>query len=791
MERFAKLTRPLGRLDRARVMLVLGLIPVLGMSILSMVFWSITNESINDTRDQADYLLLSAQLLEVESKTSQAVATSKITKPGNNIFAAQAEADRREALEAIQQLRSQIDYTAELLAPISGQRDPETLAAFLDERLEIAESALSSTDDINYTVELDRLDSFSATIRPLWESAANVSANSSAGTTPWSPYDRFYLSSAKYEQAWMLERQAIVREYLGQIGDGGSQFQELQRTEAFRSILASENIQPLESRLLAESRIDQATVLAASVPDGHVPMNRWVRDAVERSDLSQTDIRQSAQRSAELRNDHLNDLKRRQTLIVATSGVVVLLAGLLFIVSRSEISHRRAVERAHSDALNALDERARRDPATGMWNRRQLNDELQRCLDRQESDGPVILLYIDLDQFKPINDIWGHAMGDQILQVVSDRLRGRSLEGYSAIRFGGDEFILFGNKENATVSSAIQLGEHVIDIISQPIAVGKQQFNVSATAGVTVSDPSSTSEELLLEADTVLILSKRSARGTANSYDRATTRSSELLKALPTALENGEITCFYQPISDLATGQLHHLEALARWIKPDGTSIPTAEFIPIIELFGLTTDLMSRVIEDIARFMHHPSFPSDVNIWFNVSAKEFEQAELATQVLDKIRSHNLDPHRLGVEINETSVVDNSKTFNDVSSRLRSYGMGVAIDNFGAGHSPLGLLFDLEVDAIKIDRKLIEHVESDPRFASIVQGIVGALQQSPDNIKVIAEGVETVEQLRWLKDSGVDYVQGFLSAGPHPMEQYITSWRTRSTKKPKQRVRPSK
>ncbi len=775
MERFRKLRLTLGKLDRARTLLLLGLLPVLGISALSAIFVTMTNKELEDTNNEISYLLLSGQLLEVESKLSQATTSSRVPLPGSNPATDKAAADRQVAFDAIADFRSEAADAPELLTPILGGGDPEALAATLDQQLADAQTILQMETDGDFSAELDRLETLTNRMQPLWEASADVATTVSPD--PWSRYDQLYLSYAKYEQSWILERRVTLDEYRGLESDG-AEFHQRERRAAFRSILEFDEPAAHNSQLLANSRIDQASVLAGSTPTGETTIRRWLTDATEISELTRADISQSIQKSVEARDEYVEQLRDRRRLIVAGSVFVLILAVILFLVWRSEIRYRRSVEKAHGEALDSLDDRSRRDPATGMWNRRQLNDELERCLDRQHSHGPVLLLYIDLDEFKPINDIWGHAMGDRILQVVSDRLRGTTLQEYSAIRFGGDEFILFGNKQGATVSSALELGEQVIEILSRPIALGNHKFNVSATAGVTVSDASSTSEELLLEADTVLIVTKRSARGTANSYDRATTRSSELLKALPGALESGEITCHFQPISDLSTGKLHHLEALARWIPLDGDPIPPSEFIPIVELFGLTTDLMSRVISDIAEFMHHPKFPSDVDIWFNISAKQFEQAELASQVLDKIQSHNLDPRRLGVEVSATSTIESSQNFNVVSSKLRNNGMGVALDNFGLRPSPLSILFDLEIDAVKIDRQLVLNIDKDQKFAYMVQGIVSALQHGPNNVKVIADGVETVEQLRWLKDSGVDYVQGFLSSGPHPKEQYIDSWKNR-------------
>ena len=755
-------------------MLILGLIPIIGMSTLSAFFWTATNESIQRTESQSRYLQLSAQILDVESKIAQATASSQVAERSDQArtFPDQAQEDRETAIEAIDGLRSSIDEASELLAPVSAQGSATELTEYLDSRLAIAQTILESPSDPTNADRFYILDNFSVILRPLWEASVEATSSSSVENTSWSSSDRTYVSTARYEQAWMAERANLVTQYL----DGTAQDtdrQEQLRTEAFDSILGLTEFGSTASRLANDRRVDPASNLSVSVPEMQKPMEVWTRQALAISTSAQHDIGEATTRSVDIRNQEVGSLKVRRTLIVVTAIVVAVLAVSLFQVSRNEIEHRRSVERAHKKALIALDDRARRDPATGMWNRRQLNDELTACLEKQETEGPVVLIYIDLDRFKPINDIWGHAMGDRILQAVSDRLRGSRFEGYSAVRFGGDEFILLGNQKNATIESALKLGNEVIETISQPVAVADQQFSISATAGVTVSDLNSTSEQLLLEADTVLILSKRNVRGTANSYDRAKTRSSELLKTLPEALENGEITCEFQPIYELESGRLHHVEALARWTRTDGSTIPPSEFVPIIESFGLTTELTARVICEVANFMKTPGFPQGVNIWFNVSAKEFENAQLANQVLEAIDSHGLDPSRLGMEVTETAAVADSDTFNAVSSKLRERNMSVAIDDFGAGHSPLGMLFELEVDVIKLDRKLIESVDTNPRMAAIVGGIVTALQNS--SIETIAEGVETTRQLLWLRTEGVDYVQGYLLARPMRPEVLLANW----------------
>ena len=499
----------------------------------------------------------------------------------------------------------------------------------------------------------------------------------------------------------------------------------------------------------------------------------FLAQSVELSNRSLIDSQASADELTAQFESELVRLQLRRAGGVAIAAVMAALSLLLVAITWSEIRHRRRVERAHADAIDELDTKARRDPMTGLWNRRQAEERLADALIRQDIDGHVMLAYLDLDRFKALNDVWGHAVGDQILGIVAARLGNANDQAFEVIRFGGDEFVAYANIPDATLERATELANRMIDRIAQPILISGKTYEISATVGVTVSVPESTPESLLLEADSSLILAKQTTRGSANGYDRSLNRSTQLVRELPAALESGDITAHFQPVFDVANGELSHFEALARWQRPDGTYVSPGEFVPLLESFGLASGLTEAIVDQIGTLLNLPTLPEHIDVFMNVSPRELEISTFATRILELIETRGIDPTRVGIEITETAAISDPLMLGAHLRTLREAGMQVAIDDFGSGYSPLGLLFDLPIDIVKIDRSMISNVDQDSARAAIVGGIIRGLREH--GIAIVAEGVEREAELEWLRGADVDLVQGFLTGRPTPrleLDQFL-------------------
>lgn len=463
------------------------------------------------------------------------------------------------------------------------------------------------------------------------------------------------------------------------------------------------------------------------------------------------------------------ELEDQQRLATAIGALLALLGVGLLALTAVEIRHRRQVEEDHRDALARLDSKAQTDPLTGAGNRRRFERVLEQRLDQQEREGSVVLAYVDLDRFKALNDVWGRTTGDQVLRIIAKRLQKVGNENNAeVIRFGGDEFICFASVKSARQIDASELGGRLLEAVRQPIVVDGERHQLTATAGVAVSDERSTADSLLLEADRSLMLGKRTQRGSTVTSDEATAKSGRLVKILPTALQNGEITCHYQPVFSIDTGELLHVEALSRWRTPDGENISPGTFVPLIEAFGMSSSLTRSVLNNISEVMASGDVPDHVGFWLNVAPLELEEFNFAERLLDDIAALNLPAARLAIEITETAAISDPTHFAEQVGRLAAVGIEIAIDDFGSGYSPLGYLQDLPVDVVKIDRSLINHIDTHQSNQQLLKGIIGMLKLQ--GRQIVAEGVERPEELRWLHDHGVDMVQGFLTARPSPASE---------------------
>lgn len=428
------------------------------------------------------------------------------------------------------------------------------------------------------------------------------------------------------------------------------------------------------------------------------------------------------------------------------------------------------------NALAALAEseaRAKRiaahDTLTGLLNRRAFCDRLAAVLASAAAREPVAVLCLDLDGFKEVNDTLGHAAGDRLLRVVASRLLGAVRERDVVARLGGDEFAVL--VEGCSEPEVLErLAQRLIASVSEPCLIDDQQVVVGTSIGIALSqganvDPS----ELLKQADVALYAAKNAGRGTwqffAPEMNRALEERRRLLQDLRTALATDRLDVHYQPKIMVNTGAIVGVEALARWQHPERGAIPPAEFIPLAEESGLIDALGDWLLERACREV---AATADLSLAVNLSPLQLRRANLVDRIDRILARTGFPPQRLELELTETAVIADPTTALATLEALRQRGIRIAIDDFGTGYSSLSQLQRFRFDVVKIDRSFVSRLGHDHDADAIVRAIV-ALGHSL-GLEVVAEGVESHEQLRRLRALGAGQAQGYWTGKPMPLRE---------------------
>jgi len=409
------------------------------------------------------------------------------------------------------------------------------------------------------------------------------------------------------------------------------------------------------------------------------------------------------------------------------------------------------------------------DPLTELANRRQLLITL-----REEAVGgpPCVLLAIDLDGFKNVNDIRGHDVGDAVLVEVAHRLTSNVRPGDLAVRMGGDEFAVL---MWARAAEATAVAERLLAVLSAPYEVGGGVVFVAASIGLATCKTADTIEGLMRNADVALRFAKQRGKHRFEEYDLAydqwLRRRNDLEQELRGAVDRGELMLVYQPVVRLHDGRVAGVEALLRWHHPRLGQVPPDEFIPVAEESGLIGGLGEFVLDEacyqLARWLDDGH---DVDLAVNVSVRELHADDYPAGVADILRRHRVPPQRLVLEVTEHAVALDVERIVARLTALREAGVRVALDDFGAGYSSLGQLRTLPVDILKIDRTLTAPPEPGPaRYAAPLADVVVQLGQRI-GLDVVAEGITQVEQRRVLEEAGCRYAQGDLFGRPMPAER---------------------
>lgn len=412
----------------------------------------------------------------------------------------------------------------------------------------------------------------------------------------------------------------------------------------------------------------------------------------------------------------------------------------------------------------ALAHRAMHDPLTGLANRSLMQDVLQRACEPPDAPGRVAVIAIDLDEFKQINDKYGHAAGDDVLIHVAGVLRAASAGRGLVARQGGDEFAIVVTSDDAA-RVAFEIAGSIHKGLVNPVRTHRRQLPIRASVGVAVAEPSiltTGAMGMLAAADAALYRAKGAGRSRTEVYDRSMTVTAGAKHGaaadLVQAIESGELVLHYQPTVDLATGQVVGHEALVRWQHPERGLLLPGAFLPTAVEAGLAIALGTNVVQQAASYLARTA---DTGRWVsvNVSTDQLGNGELAAQILMAVSRHRVGPGRLVVELTEAGLVDGESRVRHELAELRAAGIPVLLDDFGTGIAPLSYLRDLPVDGVKLDMSFTAGIPEDPA-AQRVSRALGALARELEMI-TIAEGVETVEQATFLRACGWEYGQGWL------------------------------
>ena len=423
-----------------------------------------------------------------------------------------------------------------------------------------------------------------------------------------------------------------------------------------------------------------------------------------------------------------------------------------------------------------LEYQATHDLLTGLPNRVLLKDRLDQAVHYAQRSGRVVaLVLLDIDRFKVINDALGHALGDELLRQVADRLKCVVRDTDTIARFGGDEFVVLLTQV-ATVDDVAAVVNNIQSTLSTPYQFGERRFNLSASVGISLyphnSDHSAT---LIRYADIAMYQSKKTGNR-VSFYDREMGVSGldtlELQNDLHQAIDNNELSLHYQPKIDLSTGAIAGCEALLRWQHPSRGMISPGKFIPIAEQTGLIVPIGRWVIEEACRqnLAWQAEGLAPVCIAVNLSARQFRQGDLAVTVTEILQQSGLRSDLLELELTESMIMDDPERARKTLQELKNIGVYLSLDDFGTGYSSLNYLRRFPVDSLKIDQSFIHDVITDPSGASVVASIVDIAHNL--GLVAIAEGVETEAQLDFLVANECDAVQGYLFSKPLPAQEFV-------------------
>ena len=467
--------------------------------------------------------------------------------------------------------------------------------------------------------------------------------------------------------------------------------------------------------------------------------------------------------------------------IEMTVGVTHVAGAPQSVVILRDITERQAAQ----DRMAYL---ANYDSLTGLPNRALFRDRLAEAMKRARRNGRQMgLMFLDLDRFKDVNDSLGHAAGDLLLQHVSCTLtrclrdadsvaRVDASEAYTLARLGGDEFTIIVEQLDGPEDASL-IAQRILDALIEPFKFDGQEVFISTSIGISLYPlDNSDLDGLIRHTDMAMYRSKARGRSTYSFYSMDMSAAVEARLSLEAdlrhALERNEFTLNYQPKANLQTGWVTGVEALIRWNRPGEGMVSPDRFITMLEDTGLILPVGAWVIQtackEIASWEKRGLPP--LNLAVNLSARQFRHQHLIELIRDTLLEQDLAPHRLELELTESQLMEDNDVSRALLSSLKSLGVKVAIDDFGTGHSSLSYLKRFSIDTLKIDRSFVREITTSEEDLAIAAAVV-ALGQSL-NLKVVAEGVETLQQADCLRALGCDEIQGYLLSRPQPADKLV-------------------
>ena len=436
--------------------------------------------------------------------------------------------------------------------------------------------------------------------------------------------------------------------------------------------------------------------------------------------------------------------------------------------SRTQIQHL-----AHHDSLTNLPNR--------LYGETLFNLSLSDC---EEHGQSLALLFIDLDNFKPINDALGHAAGDQLLKLLTQQLTEILSPKQYLIRFGGDEFLVIA-PINPESDALTPLADSLIGQCASVFDIFQNQVRVSASLGTASAPKDGTDfKQLCRKADIAMYKAKQDGRNTYHHYDESLDKASEnkfkMLQLLRPALSEQQFELHYQPIVDLKSGNINTLEALLRWPQPDGSMIPPDLFIPLAESSGLINELGSWVVRQATQFCAQlrQQGHADIRMAVNLSVMQFKDGQLQRTIESALYEAGLPPDALELELTESLLIDETEQIQKQLASLSKLGITIAIDDFGTGYSNLGYLRNFNASKLKIDRSFISPLCFSEHDESLVGAIINMAASL--GLKTVAEGIEDEETLQKLLLLGCDIGQGYFWSKPLPENALMEFLKSRNT-----------
>jgi diguanylate cyclase (GGDEF)-like protein/PAS domain S-box-containing protein len=433
------------------------------------------------------------------------------------------------------------------------------------------------------------------------------------------------------------------------------------------------------------------------------------------------------------------------------------------------VSHQIASALERKTAEARIEHLAYHDTLTGLPNRRLLLDRLELAVAQARRDkSQIAVLFLDLDRFKVINDSLGHTIGDEVLQGVAVRLKAQTRKGDTVARVGGDEFTVVIRNVHHPVDTA-KVAELIQAALREPLMAGGREIFVTGSIGISIYPNDGTDVETLLKnSDTALHRAKEqgldSFRLFAASMNAEAVQRLRLESELRRALARDELFVHYQPVVDLVTGEIQGMEALLRWRNAEHGLVAPSEFIPIAERTGLLSTIGPFVLKKAcAQARAWQREGHRVSVAVNISPRQLHHVDLVRHVVEALDGAGLEASLLELEITESSAMQNPEATIQTLNALKSLGVRVSIDDFGMGYSSLSQLQRLPIDTLKIDRSFVRDISTDPGDAAIATAVITLAHSL--KLKVVAEGVETQEQLAFLAAHDCDRVQGFLLSVP--------------------------